>query len=114
MTGGTGFGYTSVTLTLDLALKGASYDLTGSILVKQYFPCIPLVPYCSPHYVDTTLGLSGVLTPGVQGNINVSGAPAGNSPSYNGTIGSDGRTFQSFLKGLPTLGITGLYINASQ
>jgi hypothetical protein len=113
MTGGTGFGYTSVTLTLDTRLNGAVYDVTGTIFVKEYINCA-LVPNCTPHYVDTTLGVSGVLTPGLRGNLSVSGAPAGNSPSYNGTIGADGTNFQSFLSGLPTLGITGLYINATQ
>jgi len=46
--------------------------------------------------VRTTLGVSGVRTPGVPGTLSVSGAPP----------------FGGFLSGLPTLLINGLYIDA--
>ncbi len=118
MSGGTGFGYTSVQLTLNTTLNGSSYDVTGTIVVtRQSLSCPPLTSLCrSPQPVTTTnvLDVSGVLTPGVQGVLNISDAPSGNSAHYTGTIASDGTAFSSFLSGLPTLGITGLYINASQ
>jgi len=105
MTGSTGFGYTVVTLRLDLSLKGTAYDVSGTLSVSQQVGKTDSV---------STFPVSAVLTPGVEGKLTVTGAPAGDSPDFNGTIGATGTTFTSLLTGLPTLGITGLYINAEQ
>lgn len=106
MTGSTGFGYTVVTLTLNTTLKGSSYEVTGTMEVRQE------VTSPKVEYYTTTMTVSGVLTPGVQGVLTISGAPANNTPHYSGTIAADGTSFSSLLTGLPTLGITGLYIDA--
>jgi len=110
MSGGTGFGYTTVTITLHDTLKGSAYEVSGTIVVKTEI----LKPGEAPSYVETTLGVSGMLTPSVAGRLTLSGVPAGNNPSFTGTIAPSGTSFSSFLSGLPTLGITGSYLNAEQ
>jgi hypothetical protein len=110
MSGGAGFGYTTVTISLNNTLKGSAYEVSGTILVKTEI----LKQGAAPSYVETTLVVSGLLTPGVEGSLTLSGVPAGNNPSFTGTIAASGTAFSSLLSGLPTLGITGLYLNAEQ
>jgi len=109
MSGGTGFGYTTVTITLDNTLKGSFYEVSGMVVVKT-----EMIKSSGNTIEETTLGVSGVLTPGVTGDLALSGVPSGNKPSYTATIAADGTSFTSFLSGLPTLSITGLYLDASQ
>jgi len=110
MTGATGFGYTVVVLTLDFALEqnNTAYSLSGTILVKR-----EVLVGSKMELEETTLTVSGVLSPGVEGSLTVSGAPPGNNPEYSGTIASGYASYTSFLSGIPSLGITGLFINAS-
>ena len=110
LVGGTGFGYTQVTLDLNLALTGSSYQVNGTIVVNQ----LVLVRFSPSRNVQTTLRVSGMLTPGTTGALRVIGAPNGNSPLFSGTLGLSGSPFQGFLSGIPSLGITGLVIGAQK
>ena len=108
LVGGTGFGYTRLTLNLDLVLRGSSYAASGFIVVNQLI----LVKFSPPRNVQTTLRVTGMLTPGTTGALSVIGAPPGNFPHFVGALGLTGAPFQGFLSGIPSLGITGLTIGA--
>jgi len=103
LAGEVAFGYTKLALALELKLNGASYEITGSIKVNQIKPTV----------VQAALGVSGALTPGVQGELTITGAPAGSTPRFTGTLGPLGAPFQGLLSGIPKLLITGLYVNAT-
>jgi len=102
LTGGTGFGYTRVTLTLDLVLRGSSYQVNGTLFVNQIQPVV----------VQRTLQISGTLTPGVQGALAVSGASPGDTPNFTATLGQRGAPLQGLITGIPSLSITRLYVGA--
>lgn len=113
MTGHYSLGTTwSETLMLTTKLQGSSYDVAGTITVDQFISC-PLVPNCQPHSVITALSFSGVLTPGVQGQLTINDAPAGSTPAFYGTISSTGTSFSGAVEGMPSIGITFLAVIAA-
>lgn len=91
--------------------NGTFYNVQGTLTVDQYFGC-PLVPNCTPHSETTVLSFSGSLKPGIQGSLIFSDPPVGSHPVFTGTISSTGTSFTSLIEGLPSLGITHLYLNA--
>lgn len=111
LTGGTSFGYSRVALNLDLTLKGSSaYLISGTINVNQ----LVLKRFSPPRTVQATLRVSGLLTPGGTGALDVIGTPSGSFPHFVGRLSSSGAQFQGFLSGIPSLGITGLPLVAHQ
>jgi hypothetical protein len=64
-----------------------------------------------PSLVQRTLTISGVLTPGVQGQLAVSGAFPGDNPNFSAAL--NGRRFEGLITGIPSLSITRLYVGAS-
>jgi hypothetical protein len=97
----TGFGYTRVFLTLDLTLSGSSYNVSGTLFVNQVNPTL-----------QQTLGVSGVLTPGVEGVLAIAGANAGDSPRFVATLSNPGLHVNGLITGIPSLHITQLYVGA--
>jgi len=117
MTGGYSLGTTwSASLTLTTTLQGSSYKVLGVITVDQYIQCpilvVSAVP-CTSHSDYTALAFSGVLTPGVQGQLSINNAPPGSNPVFYATISSSGTSFTSLVEGIPSVGITHLYLNAN-
>jgi hypothetical protein len=95
------FGYTKAWLTLNFTLRGSSYVVNGTMFVNQIRPSL----------VQRTLTISGVLTPGVQGQLAVSGAFPGDNPNFSAAL--NGRRFEGLITGIPSLSITRLYVGAS-
>ena len=102
LTGVTGFGYTKVFMTLDLTLRGSSYYVTGTLFVNQLNPTL-----------QQTLSVSGVLTPGVEGALAVTGANAGDSPRFAATLHTPGLRLDGLITGIPSLHITHLYVGGA-
>jgi hypothetical protein len=104
LTGDSRFGYTVVSLSLDLTLRGSVYEARGNLVVNQIRPTV----------VRTTLGVAGTLPRRVMSTLTVYGAPPGSNPVFTGTLDPLSGTFNGRLSGIPALLITGLYIDASQ
>jgi hypothetical protein len=104
LTGDSRFGYTVVSLSLDLTLHGSVYDARGILVVNQIRPTV----------LRKTLGVVGTLPPGVLSTLSVFGAPPGSNPAFTGILDPIGGTFKGRLSGIPALLITGLFIDASQ
>jgi len=118
MSGGYSLGTTwSASITLTTRLQGLAYNVVGVLTVDQFIGCpglvSPVLFPCTPHSELTALPFSGVLTPGAQGQLSINNAPPGSNPVFYATISSSGTSFTSLLEGLPSLGITHLYLNAN-
>lgn len=101
LNGSVGFGYTRASLALNMTLKGSSYLVSGTMVVNQIRPSL----------LQRTLTISGVLTPGVPGQLSISGAFPGDNPAFSATL--SGRRFEGLITGIPSLDITHLFIGAN-
>lgn len=101
--GTAGFGYTKVDLSLHFTPSGGVYRVSGQMTVHSI----------RPQIVTTVMQISGTYIPSsVPARFAISGAPAvaGNNPVLTGIF--SGQTLNCQVTGIPSIGITSLYIAA--
>jgi hypothetical protein len=89
-------------LTLTTKLQGSTYNVVGTMAVDLLY-----------GGNIANLSFSGVLTPGVQGQLTISNPPPGSKPTFYGTISSTGTSFSGVVGGMPSLGINQLFVVAA-